>query len=58
MATGAMGAIDVTTRSSESMLNQVIVGLHIHIDMRVGKSANGVPVIQVAARLGYRCEKN
>ena len=57
MATGAMRAIDVTAGSSETMLNQLIVGLHIHIDMRIRKSAYGVPVIQVATRLSYRCEK-
>ena len=56
-ALGAMRAVNITAGTPKTVLNQVVIGAHVHIHVWIGKRADGLAVVEITARFRRRGEK-
>ena len=57
LAVRAVRSVNVSTGATKSMLDQLVVGLHVHVHMWIGKCANRLPVVQITAWLRGGCKE-
>ena len=52
LAVRAVRPVNIASGTAKTVLNQLVIGVHVHVHMGIRKRANRFAVIQVAARLG------
>ena len=57
LATRAVRSINIASGATKTVLNQLVIGSHVHVHMGIGKRANRLAVIQVTAGLGSGSKK-
>ena len=57
LATRAVWSVDITPGTTKTVLNQLVIGFHIHIHMGIGEGTHGFTIVQVATGLRGRGEE-
>ena len=57
LALRAVRPVDIPPRAPKAVPDQLVIGIHVHVHMGIGESADRFPVLQITAGLGSGSKK-